>query len=93
MPERALAKIDALGYVVSTAESYINQGDVFPAIPAWHLDVTTHPMRSAIMAGQKRWNGTGWIDRVVTTPPLPLVASLSDRQLLEAIAKCLRVAQ
>lgn len=87
----AIAQIDQNGNVIAT--SVIESG-VRVTLPPDVKDITNHPERAAIEAGDRRWSGSAWVvfTRPARTQP-PQLATLTDRQLLERIAIALGVAR
>jgi hypothetical protein len=92
MAERVIATIDAAsGNVVGVTMTDAPSTD---PLPANTRDITTHPDRAAIERGDRRWNGSAFVAVSRPAPPaIPALATLTDRQLLEGIARALGVAR
>ena len=83
--DRAQVKVDGAGLVVSAVT--IHAPTIDP-LPVDYIDVTTHPNREEILGGRYRWTGTTF-QAIPPSPPMtrPDATALTDRQLLERIAR------
>lgn len=74
-------RVDAAGLVEATLTA--------ETLPPGYLDASAvdADTRQAIERRRRRWTGAAWVEVPRVTVPRPPAASLSDRQLLEAIAR------